>query len=77
MDTRRSHPGRDNQGRPQYRLGVWTDISIRKKAEEEQTNLIGMMTKRTIQLQTAAEVAGRLLHSGYQEFTPSRCRADP
>ncbi len=47
----------DEQGKPQYWLGVWTDITTRKHAEAEQTELIGVMTKRTIQLQTAAEVS--------------------
>lgn len=42
---------------PQYWLGVWTDITARKQAEEEQVNLIGVLTKRTIQLQAAAEVS--------------------
>ena len=48
---------RDEQGAPQYWLGVWTDITTRKHAEEEQTELVGIMTKRTIQLQTAAEIS--------------------
>jgi PAS domain S-box-containing protein len=48
---------RDEEGKPQYWLGVWTDITTRKHAEEEQTELIGVMTRRTIQLQTAAEVS--------------------
>lgn len=47
----------DEQGLPQHWLGVWTDITTRKQAEEEQTELIDMMTKRTTQLQTAAEVS--------------------
>jgi len=47
----------DAEGLPQYWLGVWTDITNRKQAEEEQTELIGIMTKRTIQLQTAAEIS--------------------
>ncbi len=47
----------DEDGKPQYWLGVWTDITARKQAEDEQTELIGVMTKRTIQLQTAAEVS--------------------
>ena len=46
----------DEPGQP-YWLGVWTDITARKLAEEEQADLIGIMTKRTIQLQTAAEVS--------------------
>lgn len=44
-------------GKPQYWLGVWTDITSRKLAEEEQSDLISVMTKRTIQLQTGAEVS--------------------
>jgi PAS domain S-box-containing protein len=48
---------KDEQGHPQYWLGVWTDITIRKQVEEEQADLIGTMTKRNIQLQTAAEVS--------------------
>ena len=48
---------RDERGAPQYWLGVWTDITTRKAAEEEQANLVGVMTKRNIQLQTAAEVS--------------------
>jgi PAS domain S-box-containing protein len=48
---------RDAQGKPQYWLGVWTDINDRKHAEEEQADLVSVMTKRTIQLQTAAEVS--------------------
>jgi len=48
---------RDEQGKPQYWLGVWTDITARKHAEEEQAELVGVMTKRTIQLQTAADVS--------------------
>lgn len=47
----------DESGDPVYWLGVWTDITSRKQAEEEQAGLVGMMTKRTIQLQTAAEVS--------------------
>jgi len=48
---------KDEQGTPQYWLGVWTDITGRKQAEEEQADLISVMTKRTIQLQTAADVS--------------------
>ena len=47
----------DRDGRPQHWLGVWTDITSRKLAEEEQADLISVMTKRTIQLQTGAEVS--------------------
>lgn len=48
---------KSNEGVPLYWLGVWTDITTRKYAEEEQADLISVMTKRTIQLQTAAEVS--------------------
>lgn len=46
-----------SEGTPEYWLGVWTDVTSRKEAEDEQAELIGVMTKRTIQLQTAAEVS--------------------
>ncbi len=48
---------RDENGVPSYWLGVWTDITDTKKAEEEQADLLNRMTRRTIQLQTAADVA--------------------
>ncbi len=48
---------RTSDGKPGFWLGVWTDVTSRKQAEEEQAELIGVMTKRTIQLQTAAEVS--------------------
>lgn len=48
---------RDEDSAPLYWLGIWTDITARKQAEDEQADLIGVMTKRTIQLQTAAEVS--------------------
>lgn len=48
---------RDENGRPSYWLGVWTDITKLKQAEEQQSDLVNGMTKRTIQLQTAAEVS--------------------
>ena len=47
----------DEETSPPYWLGVWTDITARKQAEEEQADLVDIMTKRTIQLQTAAEVS--------------------
>lgn len=47
----------DENGKPLYWLGVWTDITNLKRADEEQSDLINGMTKRTIQLQTAADVA--------------------
>jgi PAS domain S-box-containing protein len=48
---------RNDNDEPMYWLGVWTDITSRKQAEEQQASLISMMTKRTTQLQTAAEVS--------------------
>ena len=48
---------RAENGTPQYWLGVWTDITALKQAEEEQVELVSVMTKRNIQLQTAAEVS--------------------
>lgn len=47
----------DDDAAPAYWLGVWTDITARKQGEDEQADLIDIMTKRTIQLQTAAEVS--------------------
>jgi signal transduction histidine kinase len=47
----------DQKDAPLHWLGTWTDITTRKQAEEEQADLIGVMTKRTIQLQTGAEVS--------------------
>ena len=41
----------------EYWLGVWTDITRRKQVEEEQADLVSVMTKRTIQLQTGTEVS--------------------
>ena len=46
-----------NGGTPLYWLGVWTDITPRKHAEEEQAELVSAMTRRTIQLQTGNEVS--------------------
>lgn len=48
---------KSNEGAPLYWLGVWTDITARKHAEEEQADLVSMMTKRAIQLQTGTEVS--------------------
>jgi len=49
---------KDNKkGEPLFWLGVWTDITSRKEAEEQQADLIHVMAKRNIQLQTAAEVS--------------------
>jgi PAS domain S-box-containing protein len=44
-------------GAPLYWLGVWTDITYRKQVEDQQLDLVHGMARRTIQLQTAAEVA--------------------
>lgn len=48
---------RDADGEPLYWLGVWTEITRFKEVQEEHQDLITGMTKRTIQLQTAADVA--------------------
>ena len=48
---------RDENDSPLYWLGVWTDITSLKQADEAQADLINGMTRRTIQLQTAADVA--------------------
>ncbi len=45
------------EGVPQYWLGTWTDISAQKQTVEQQADLVSAMTKRAIQLQTAAEVS--------------------
>ena len=47
----------DKNRKPLYWLGVWTDITKIKNVEEEQADLVNSMTKRTVQLQTAAEVS--------------------
>jgi PAS domain S-box-containing protein len=47
----------DENDKPLYWLGVWTDITNIKQSDEEQADLINGMTRRTIQLQTAADVA--------------------
>jgi len=47
----------DSEGKPLYWLGIWSDITSKKEVEAEQTDMVGMMTKRTVQLQTASEVA--------------------
>lgn len=48
---------RDENGDPLFWLGIWTDITSIKQVDEEQIDLIRGMAKRTIQLQTAADVA--------------------
>jgi PAS domain S-box-containing protein len=47
----------DENHKPLYWLGVWTDITKIKNVEEAQADLVSSMTKRTVQLQTAAEVS--------------------
>ncbi|MFN8413906.1 MAG: ATP-binding protein [Anaerolineales bacterium] len=42
---------------PQYWLGVWTDITSNKEAEKSQSAALEVLTKRTVQLQTASEVS--------------------
>ena len=48
---------KDEHGQPRYWLGIWTDITALKQAQEEQADLVSVMTKRNIQLQTASEVS--------------------
>ncbi len=45
------------EGEPMYWLGTWTEITAQKNAEEQQADLVSAMSKRAIQLQTAAEVS--------------------
>ncbi|MCC6300775.1 MAG: PAS domain-containing protein [Anaerolineales bacterium] len=40
-----------------YWLGTWVDITAQKQTDEQQADLVSAMTKRAIQLQTAAEVS--------------------
>ena len=47
----------DKDGKPLYWLGIWTNITTQKQVEVEQADMVNTMTKRTVQLQTAAEVA--------------------
>lgn len=47
----------EENGTPLYWLGVWTDITYRKRVEDQQLELVHGMARRTIQLQTAADVA--------------------
>jgi len=47
----------DDHGAPLYWIGIWTDVTDQKQIAMEQADLINGMTKRTIQLQTAAEVS--------------------
>jgi PAS domain S-box-containing protein len=48
---------KSEDGAPQYWLGAWTDITAQKQTDEQQADLVSAMTKRAIQLQTAAEVS--------------------
>lgn len=48
---------RDEDGRPAYWLGIWTDITERKNAEKAQAEIVRDLTNRTNQLQTASEVS--------------------
>lgn len=48
---------RSADGDPQFWLGTWTDITAQKQTVEQQADLVSTMTKRAIQLQTAAEVS--------------------
>jgi PAS domain S-box-containing protein len=47
----------DENGKPKYWLGVWTDITAAKDTERTLGNIIQTQTKRTNQLQTASEVS--------------------
>ena len=47
----------DENGRPAYWLGVWTDITQKKSQERTQVEAVDSLIKRTQQLQTASEVS--------------------
>jgi len=47
----------DLDGKPQYWLGAWTDITNRKTAEQFREETVGDLTARTMQLMTASEVS--------------------
>ncbi len=47
----------DDNHQPEYWLGAWTDITVRKQLQEQQANTVNIMENRTMQLQTAAEVS--------------------
>ncbi|MCE9647785.1 MAG: PAS domain-containing protein [Chloroflexi bacterium] len=49
---------RDENGDPRYWLGIWTDVTERKKSEKLQSDAVAALTKRTNQLQTASEISG-------------------
>lgn len=48
---------RNAQGVPQYWLGVWTNITQRKMAEQSREETVGLLTTRTARLLTASEVS--------------------
>jgi PAS domain S-box-containing protein len=47
----------DENHQPEYWLGAWTDITVRKQLQEQQAAIVNIMENRTMQLQTAAEVS--------------------
>lgn len=47
----------DENGQPEYWLGVWSDIVAIKEAEDLQLTAFESLTRRTNQLQTASEVS--------------------
>lgn len=47
----------DELGQPEYWLGIWSDISAIKDAENLQLSAFESLTRRTNQLQTASEVS--------------------
>jgi PAS domain S-box-containing protein len=47
----------DENGQPQYWLGVWSDITSIKESEKMQLSAFEVLTRRTNQLQTASEVS--------------------
>jgi PAS domain S-box-containing protein len=49
---------RDEKGKPQYWLGIWTNVTERKNLEIAQADTVTALVKRTNQLQTASEVSG-------------------
>lgn len=47
----------DENGTPQFWLGVWSEITTIKESEQMQTGAFEVLTRRTNQLQTASEVS--------------------
>lgn len=47
----------DENGQPEYWLGVWSDIATIKESENLQLSAFDSLTRRTNQLQTASEVS--------------------